>query len=629
MQHSNMKKISAIILSLLPLFGVFAQNDKDGYNESVIVVGDYKPVVEKSVKINVAPTITDTMETIRHNFAYSITPQRVTSIFNPTRIGYVKITEPPTRLYNNYLRLGFGNYWTPMADFYYHSTRSQTTNYGLHLYHRSSWGKLEGIGKYKQVEPDPTKNNFGLSPDYYGPNHFSNTDVSFFYKYIIKDAAQFSTDLAYSNDYSMFYGFSDSTLHSVMGLPIDSANAVPYTHDSVDKSKYGMMYNCLRWNLGLRSIKTDVNQLGYEANVNVVDLMGRYGLNELNVGANGTVHYGFPMFAQYKGIAYLRFAWDGYLQNYTPQQQDSALRMPFGYVPATADTAKAVRNLLSLNPYMDFIFNGFQFHAGVRIVGDAYTDADSLKLKFYPDVMISKSFMNEDMNISLGATGGVEANSWNAIRLVNPYVGPGADVRATKHLDLFGHLRFNFSKKLEFNARVEYTFYKDALLFWLDSNYSLHNVFTPYYRDYNRTMVGADLAFVNDEMLTLRIGGHYYLYSDKQKDLLPLLYLPDFDAGITAKVNYKDKVLVHLQGLLIGNMYSQCEPTTSGYSLTEKLPMRTGLNMEVEYIHNRALSFFVKFDNILFQRYYYWANYPSQRFVGMLGLTYTIPTQKH
>ncbi len=61
MQHSNMKKISAIILSLLPLFGVFAQNDKDGYNESVIVVGDYKPVVEKSVKINVAPTITDTI----------------------------------------------------------------------------------------------------------------------------------------------------------------------------------------------------------------------------------------------------------------------------------------------------------------------------------------------------------------------------------------------------------------------------------------------------------------------------------------------------------------------------------------------------------------------------------------
>lgn len=623
-----MKKILAIVLALLPLIRVFAQNDKEGYNESVIVVGDYKPVVEKSVKLNVAPSITDTMETIRPNFSYSITPQRVTSIFNPTRIGYVKITEPPTRLYNNYLRLGFGNYWTPLADFYYHSTRSKTTNYGVHLYHRSSWGKLEGMGKYKATEPNATQPNFGLSPDYYGPNHFSNTDLSFFYKYILKNDAQISTDLSYSNDYSMFYGFSDSTLHSVMGLPVDSANAVPYTHDSVDKGKYGMMYNYLRWNIGMRSLKTDVNKLGYEANLSVADLMGRYGLNELEVGGNGTVHYGFPMFAQYKGIAYLRFAWNGYLQNYAPRQQDSALVMPLGFVPAIADTAKAVRNLLSVNPYIDFIFNGFQFHAGATFVGDAYTDADSLKLKFYPDVLISKSFMNGDMNISLGATGGVDANTWNTIRMANPYVGPGADVRATKHTDLFGSLRFNFSKKLEFNAKVEYSFYKDALLFWLDTNYSLHNVFASYYRDYNRIAVGADIAFVNDEMLTLRMGGHYYLYSDRQKDVLPLLYLPDFDAGITAQVNYKDKVLVHLQGLLVGGMYSQCVPTATGYSLIEKLPLRTGLNLEVEYLHNRALSFFVKFDNILFQRYYYWANYPSQRFTAMLGLTYTIPTQK-
>ena len=50
-----------------------------------------------------------------------------------------------------------------------------------------------------------------------------------------------------------------------------------------------------------------------------------------------------------------------------------------------------------------------------------------------------------------------------------------------------------------------------------------------------------------------------------------------------------------------------------------------GVNAEVEYRHNRALSFFLKMDNLAFQRYYFWANYPSQRGLFILGLTYTIP----
>ena len=53
--------------------------------------------------------------------------------------------------------------------------------------------------------------------------------------------------------------------------------------------------------------------------------------------------------------------------------------------------------------------------------------------------------------------------------------------------------------------------------------------------------------------------------------------------------------------------------------------MRYGLNLEVEYRHNKALSFFLKADNLLFQRYFYWQNYHSYRGLFIAGLTYTIP----
>ena len=47
----------------------------------------------------------------------------------------------------------------------------------------------------------------------------------------------------------------------------------------------------------------------------------------------------------------------------------------------------------------------------------------------------------------------------------------------------------------------------------------------------------------------------------------------------------------------------------------------------MEYRHNKALSFFLKMDNLAFQRYYYWANYPSTKGLFILGLTYTMPTR--
>ena len=127
-------------------------------------------------------------------------------------------------------------------------------------------------------------------------------------------------------------------------------------------------------------------------------------------------------------------------------------------------------------------------------------------------------------------------------------------------------------------------------------------------------------------MLTLRAGGHYYAYGAVDYNdsvintalakLSSPLYRPDWDALVSADVNYHDRWLFHLEGRLLGSMHADAELT---------LPMRYGIAAEVEYRHNRALSFFLRMDNLAFQRYYLWANYPSQRALFIVGLTYTIP----
>ena len=590
-----MKKIY-LAIALFSIFNlqssiINAQNDGT-YNESVLVRGSYKPMIESSEKIFFPTELNDTAAAAPHSFIYSINSTRLHTLYDPARIKAARIKgEPATRLYNNYLRLGMGNYWSPLLDLYWSSTRDPLKTYGIRVNHQSSWGSLSS--------DDPADN--------YGKNHFGLTGVTLFGKYIVGDVLQLSSDINYEHDHNLYYGFNDNTLQTVLGM----------NRDDLSLSNIRAKYNILTWNVGIRNMELDANKLGYSLDLRLSDLWASWNQNELNYNISGDIHYGFNLKNQYKGVAYLHAEWDGYSQTFRPDGE-----MPLGYLPVpSTDTVKHHRNIIKVNPYADFMLNGLHFHAGFTAGWDAFTEPGGTIFRFFPDVVVSKHLFDGSMVLSFGATGGIDANNLNVIRQVNPYVIPGAEQRATRHYDFTGHARWTISKKLEANAEVSYSLLQDDLTFMLDPDYSLNNVFKPLYLDDNRLTVGGDITFVNDEMLTLRLGGHYYSYANIDYDtpaIMPdvVLYRPDWDALASADINYDDKWLFHLEGQLLGK-----RPADNG----KLIPMRYGINAEIEYRHNRALSFFLKMDNLGFQRYLYWANYPSQKGLFILGLTYTIP----
>ena len=252
----------------------------------------------------------------------------------------------------------------------------------------------------------------------------------------------------------------------------------------------------------------------------------------------------------------------------------------------------------------------------------------------FASALISPDF--EALKIYLGGIG-IDANSLNKMRQINPYIEPDALGGSTVHYDFIGHARWNMSKKLEANAEVSYSLLRNDLTFFLSPMYSLNNVYAPLFLDDNRLTAGADITFVNDEMITLRAGGHYYLYNVVDNNspasiTTQMPYRPNWDALVAADLNYHNKWFFHLEGQLLGSMVGAgTQLSTSGSTPvleivnTESVPMRYGVAAEVEYRHNRALSFFLRMDNLAFQRYWYWTNYPSQRGLFIAGLTYTIP----
>ena len=217
---NNSVKITLAIIASIALAPItWAQSDSNVYNERVVVTSRYKPVVEETQKINVAPTITDTVSTLPKSFTYDISTRRLTSLYEPSRIKAARIIgEPATKLYNNYLKLGFGNYISPLAEVYFNSLRNPDKTYGIRATHRSSWGT---IGWAASDDEPPSSTHYGQAP-------FSLTDITAFGKLITKNHHQLSADIGYQNDFNRYYGFSDSTLFATMGLVRDSVKKPSY-----------------------------------------------------------------------------------------------------------------------------------------------------------------------------------------------------------------------------------------------------------------------------------------------------------------------------------------------------------------------------------------------------------------
>lgn len=583
-----------------------AQKDSSAYHESVIVVGDYTPVLDGvTEKVNIAPAVNEEVDSdLQPKFTYGITPRRISSHTSTTGLKAAKVIGSPTKLYNNYMRFGLGHDFAnfrdfnPLIDLYYMSTRREEMSYGARLYHQTD---ITTFGKKKGDD----------SPDCWGRNRESDTRLDLFGKYILDKRHLFNAGLLLDRQYGRYYGFSDSTL-SAHGL----------LRDDIENSDIAYAYNNIALALGAKSLNTQEGKLGYEANMRIGDTWTKWDVNEFAFLLGGAVNYGFMMKDKYKSIANLRASFERY--GLSGDATSTVSDFPYGYIGTTTIPEwDNKRSFAIINPSLDIIFNDLKLHVGFALGFNKQGDSDS-KTNFFPDIVASKSFMNNDMSITLGWKGGYLTNELNSLRRLNPYLDPMMPIIATVDNDLYARFRFNFSKKLMLKVTLDNHVFDNRMFFQPCINYSLGNVYSSYYMDLNKFVFGAEMVFVNDEMLSMNIGADYGVNYNETGEM-PQLYDPKFTAHLGADVNYLDKWLGHIQMIFVGEMDAEYNIASTQHEVTRTLPARFGISLGVEYIYTRALSFFVNLDNVTCQRYYLWANYPSQRINAMVGLTYTFP----
>lgn len=126
-----MKNKILTIALLLSTIVVTAQNPLP--KDSFIVVKSYKPTITEGNRIGFNPAIVDTQKVIQQ-LDYKFINNQVPVNFDVDPISAAKIKgEPLTKLYNGYAKLGVGNNTIPLAEVYYHNSRSKTYSLGTHL----------------------------------------------------------------------------------------------------------------------------------------------------------------------------------------------------------------------------------------------------------------------------------------------------------------------------------------------------------------------------------------------------------------------------------------------------------------------------------------------------------------
>ena len=177
--------------------------------------------------------------TVHNSFDYSIQSIRENVPFEPQPIKAAKFSgEPLVRLYQNYLRVGFGNYVTPLADLFVNNTRSDKYAIGLAASHRSSWWRIKDLGDAQ----------------------FSNTEAAlygkkFFSKYTL------ATSVDYANKMNQYY-------------------AAKHYFKEV-------------WNQDMSSPKRSVNTLGVNASLNPNNAES----NDFNISASAGYRYTWDTYA--------------------------------------------------------------------------------------------------------------------------------------------------------------------------------------------------------------------------------------------------------------------------------------------------------------------------------------------
>lgn len=587
-----MKKYSKIVLaSILMVSALAVKAQPQGeYNENVTVNVSFDPMITDANKINENPSIFDTSFTsVDFSFDRLKRGYKTNLTFDTIKAASVK-GEPVAQLYKLHLKGGLGyahggkelsSGFIPLLQASYTSLRDRKLMYGVDLYSRSA------IAGQKN----------------YGHNGLTNDDLNLWVKRI------FNSYSVYARGYynlSRNYWYGDTAL----------------ANESIDKKDYRATWHNFGLDLGYKKLERD-NTFQHNADFSINYTSSKLGAHELDLHALLNAYKDLNLFSKasneilgltfdykhsfykFKGIS----DWD-----YTNQ----SLVIPFPSKEYTNNRA-----LFNIAPYFIFDYNKFHFFASLGFVPSINGEESFQAL---PTATVSFELIQQILSFYGGIKSESVMPTLHQMLLENPFLAPNLKLKDESNTTFFAKAFLNASNKFSLSLEGgmqslrNHHFYLSAMMPW-NNMIVIYDNAKRYYATLESGFSIANAFFANISAT--------YQKLDRDAAKEPW-YNPNWI--VKAKMTYKYQDLFEIA--LTPAFYSKCTGAFMSYApgadinkvsttLKEKeLKPIVDVNLSATYHYTDRWSFFINLENMGFQQYQMYYNYPVYQFSVIGGACY-------
>jgi len=545
----------------------------------ITLYNPYKPSLPDVVKKSFLPDMTDTTA-VKPVIKYDIqtTPYTPPYTVSPLKAATM-VPDPLTKLYNGYINLGLGNYLTSLGDISITNLRSRKGAVGVYAGYFLTDGKVK-LENGKKVFAGYRDNNVSL----------------FGKKFLNESVLRGSID--YSGKTRYAYGYNPQII---------DYNPV--------KKDYKLNYTSAGINAGISSVRPDSSKLAYDVSLDY---------NFFISGKDMYLHTGIltgRSAVEVKGF-----------------YAGSGLRLDF-YKPS-GKISSSSEYVAEVTPFLTKKTDEWNAKLGAGLVLDKFIDDDEPRFLIYPDFRFSFNIMPPYIGFFAELKGKLERNTPENVINLNPFILSDYlyRIRNTSYpLIVNAGLEGESGIEGRYRVNVSYLLVNDYVLFanlatTMDDtiNLLMGNYFKPLSDEGDIIRFHGETAGRISRHLTFSAEGNYYKYN-----LTSNKYawgMPEWDINLNLKYNLREKIIASLginttgpRKLLatISNFNTVFDLLGSS-EIEKSMPAHLNFNLSAEYRYTKILSFWLKFNNLSFSKYYEWAWYPSLRFICLAGFTYSL-----
>lgn len=576
--HSSIKYSVLLVAFFLAPGGMMHAQQLD--IDEIQVIAPYEPTISDAFKININPSIEDTVR-VQLDFDYTISPKKALTSFQVAPIVPARMRgEPLPGLYRGHVKGGYGSYQTPYFEAFYNTLRSNQHALGVHVRHVSSG---------KEIEDHPHSLFSRNRASIHGTRFFRNSSLE--------------AGVLYDRHVVHYYGFP-------YGRFIPGKQSDPFPIFAPESSDIRQRHEFVSSHLGFGNSRSNTEGFQYHVDLGHHWYRDRYRGNEHQFSFGGTI--GGEIGPDPFGIA---------------DKQHIRIDMQADYFYQDNPLNVFNSGIYSLSPVLESTIGRLQFHIGVNMAVE--DDNGSYQLMTYPLAGLHVNVFDERLMAYVDWSGGLEKQSWRLLSEHNPFVMPSpASAFTNVRSKIGGGLQGSISNRVSYglsltNSNIDnHPFFvrvlaHDAALIGSPA-ISWQYPFMVIYDDISLLHFNAEVLARIGEPFSLRLRGDVFDYTTGTQQ--EAWHKPAYLLSLNSRYSFRGKLIftadLYGHGKTYGGIFNSPLPLmTSSHKLHDFV---VDANLGVEYRYTELLSIFLNFTNVLDETYEKWLYYPRQGF-GFLG----------